>query len=93
MRRLKHLVLPVLAAAAGLAAPAAAHAQDDVTVMTFNVRLGGEVVDFGKVREVIRSSGADIVGLQEAEGNTRRIARSVGWPYWSDRLHVVSATR
>ena len=58
--------------------------------MTFNVWLGGDVVDFGKVGEVIRSSGADIVGLQEAEGNTRRIAQSVGWPYWSDRLHVVS---
>ena len=43
--------------------------------MTFNVWLGGDVVDFGKVVEVIRASGADIVGLQEAEGNTRRIAR------------------
>jgi hypothetical protein len=36
--------------------------------MTFNVWLGGDVVDFGKVGEVIRSSGAGIVGLQEAEG-------------------------
>jgi endonuclease/exonuclease/phosphatase family metal-dependent hydrolase len=90
VRRLRHLVLLALVAIAGLAAPATAHAQDDVTVMTFNVWLGGEVVDFGKVREVIRRSGADIVGLQEAEGNTRRIARLIGWPYWSDRLHVVS---
>jgi endonuclease/exonuclease/phosphatase family metal-dependent hydrolase len=90
VRRLGHLVLLALAAAAGLAGPATADAQDDVKVMTFNVWLGGDVVDFGKVGEVVRSSGADIVGLQEAEGNTRRIAQSVGWPYWSDRLHVVS---
>jgi hypothetical protein len=90
VRRLRHLVLPALVVAAGLAAPGTAHAQDDVTVMSFNVWLGGDVVDFGKVGEVIRSSGADIVGLQEAEGNTRRVAQALGWPYWSDRLHVVS---
>ena len=58
--------------------------------MTFNVWLGGDVVDFGKVIETIQASGADIVGLQEPEGNTRRIAAALGWPYWSDRLHVVS---
>ena len=91
VRRLRHLVLPALLAIAGLALPGGARAApDDVTVMTFNVWLGGDVVDFGKVGEVISRSGADIVGLQEAEGNTRRIAASAGWPYWSDRLHVVS---
>ena len=90
VRHLGHLVLPVLVAIAVLAAPVPARAQDDVKVMTFNVWLGGDVVDFGKVGEVIRDSGADIVGLQEAEGNTRRIAEAAGWPYWSDRLHVVS---
>jgi hypothetical protein len=51
---------------------------------------GGDVVDFGKVIEAIEGAQADIVGLQEAEGNTRRIAGALGWPYWSDRLHVVS---
>jgi endonuclease/exonuclease/phosphatase family metal-dependent hydrolase len=62
----------------------------DVTVMSFNVWLGGDVVDFGKVAEAIRAADADIVGLQEAEGNTERIAKALGWSYWSDRLHVVS---
>ena len=38
--------------------------------MTFNVWLGGDVVDFGKVGEVIRSSGADIVGLSEVENRS-----------------------
>jgi endonuclease/exonuclease/phosphatase family metal-dependent hydrolase len=90
VRRCKHLVLLVLVASFACVAPTTASAQDDVKVMTFNVWLGGDVVDFGKVGEVIRNSGADIVGLQEAEGNTRQIAESVDWPYWSDRLHVVS---
>ena len=58
--------------------------------MSFNVWLGGDVVDFGGVVAAIRGARADIVGLQEAEGNTRRIAAALGWPYWSDRLHVVS---
>ena len=58
--------------------------------MSFNVWLGGDVVDFGGVAEAIEGAQADIVGLQEAEGNTRRIAEALGWPYYSDRLHIVS---
>jgi endonuclease/exonuclease/phosphatase family metal-dependent hydrolase len=72
------------------AAPASAQSPVEVRVMTFNVWLGGDVVDFGNVIAAIRDARADIVGLQEAEGNTRRIAAALGWPYWSDRLHVVS---
>ncbi|HEX5619109.1 MAG TPA: hypothetical protein VFX51_11850 [Solirubrobacteraceae bacterium] len=65
-----------------LLAPAVpAHAQDappsEVRVMTFNIWLGGDVVDFGNVIAAIRDARADIVGLQEAEGNTRRIAEAV----------------
>jgi endonuclease/exonuclease/phosphatase family metal-dependent hydrolase len=84
----------VLALLLALVAAPAARAQQptpvDVRVMTFNIWLGGDVVDFGKVVEAITSARADIVGLQEAEGNTRRIAEALHWPYWSDRLHVVS---
>ena len=80
------LVLVVLLLLAGTDRAAAA----DVRVMSFNIWLGGDVVDFGKVVETIEASGADVVGLQEAEGNTRKVARALGWPYWSDRLHVVS---
>ena len=58
--------------------------------MTFNIWLGGDVVDSGSVIAAIQGAHADIVGLQEAEGNTRKIAQALGWPYWSDRLHVVS---
>jgi endonuclease/exonuclease/phosphatase family metal-dependent hydrolase len=80
------LVVVLLAAAA----PAHAQAPTEVRVMTFNIWLGGDVVDSGSVIRAIQGAHADIVGLQEAEGNTRQIAQALGWPYWSDRLHVVS---
>jgi len=51
---------------------------------------GGDVVDFAKVIDAITAARADIVGLQEAEGNTQRIAEAPHWPYWSDCLHLVS---
>jgi endonuclease/exonuclease/phosphatase (EEP) superfamily protein YafD len=83
------LALAALAAAGARPAAAAPEAAE-IRVMSFNIWLGGDVVDFGKVIEAIEGARADIVGLQEAEGNTRRIATALGWPYWSDRLHVVS---
>jgi hypothetical protein len=80
----------VLAAALAAAGPVRAAEPADVRVMSFNVWLGGDVVDFGGVVQAIQDARADIVGLQEAEGNTRRIADALGWPYASERLHVVS---
>jgi hypothetical protein len=80
------LVVALLAAAA----PARAQQPAEARVMTFNIWLGGDVVDFGNVTSAIQAAHADIVGLQEAEGNTRKIAAALGWPYWSDRLHIVS---
>ncbi len=87
MGRVVALLVVVLLAAA---APARAQAPTEVRVMTFNIWLGGDVVDSGSVIRAIQGAHADIVGLQEAEGNTRKIAQALGWPYWSDRLHVVS---
>ena len=87
MGRVVALLVVVLLAAA---APAHAQAPTEVRVMTFNIWLGGDVVDSGSVIRAIQGAHADIVGLQEAEGNTRKIAQALGWPYWSDRLHVVS---
>ena len=58
--------------------------------MSFNVWLGGDVVDLGKVAEVIRAADAGIVGLQEAEGNTRRIAARWAGRTGATGHHVVS---
>jgi endonuclease/exonuclease/phosphatase family metal-dependent hydrolase len=61
----------------------------EVRVMTFNIWVGGELVDFGKAIEAIQLANADIVGLQEPGGNTRRIAEALGW-HVSERMHIVS---
>ncbi|MFI5101103.1 MAG: endonuclease/exonuclease/phosphatase family protein [Actinomycetes bacterium] len=42
-----------------------------------------------RIERVIRMSGADVVGLQEAERNTDVIAKALGW-YSSARDHVIS---
>lgn len=71
----------------------AARAQDDVVqlrVMTFNIWRGGELVDFGKVVEAIQAADADVVGVQEAEGNLRHLADALGWPHISERTHIIS---
>lgn len=57
--------------------------------MTFNIWLGGEVVDFAKVVETIEASDADIVGLQEAEAHTEEIAARLGW-YADERQQIIS---
>jgi endonuclease/exonuclease/phosphatase family metal-dependent hydrolase len=61
-----------------------------VTVMTFNIWIGGSVVDFTQVIEAIKVSGADVVGLQESDGNAPRIAALLGWPYVNESLQIIS---
>ena len=58
--------------------------------MTWNIWRGGEQVAFDKVVEVIRGSNADIVAIQEAEGNLERLARETGYTYYSRRLQLLS---
>ncbi len=57
--------------------------------MSFNIEWGGTNVSFDKVVEAIRVSDADIVGVQEAEGNLVRLAGALGW-YYDERNYVVS---
>jgi endonuclease/exonuclease/phosphatase family metal-dependent hydrolase len=59
-------------------------------VMTFNVWLGGNVVDIAQVAAAIQKSGADVVGLQESDGNARRIADLVGWAHVDEQHQVIS---
>lgn len=69
-----------------------AYGQEEVTlrVMTFNVWYGGEQVSLPKVAEAIRAADADIVGLQETDGNLERIAHAAGMPYVDSRRRVIS---
>ena len=59
-------------------------------VMTFNVEYGGEGVDFSSVPAAIEAAGADVVGVEEAFGNTKKIADALGWRYYDPRLQIVS---
>lgn len=88
-------LVPFFTFALCLTGTLATHAQDaaeaiEIRVMTFNIWLGGELVDFGKVVEAIRASGADVVGLQEATGNTQRLAKELGWQHASERTQIIS---
>jgi Endonuclease/Exonuclease/phosphatase family len=47
-------------------------------------------VDFHQIGTAVRRADADIVGVQEPEGNLRRIARSAGLPYVDESLHLIS---
>jgi hypothetical protein len=80
-------------------APGAAGARPAPTVTTtpielkvaeFNIEYGGAHVSFDKVVEAIRKSGADVVGVEEAQAHIPRLARALGWPYFSVRLQIVS---
>lgn len=91
------LFLVAVCATAGLrvARPAPTAAQDitpapvELRVMTFNIWLGGALIDFYQVVAAIEAADADIVGIQEAEGNLPRLAAALGWHY-NERLNVIS---
>src|SRR5262245_5841266 len=80
------LLLAVTTAVAQTDSPKAV----EIRMMSFNIWVGGELVDFGQVVEAIKAAKADIVGLQEAGGNTRRLAQALGWSYASERMQIIS---
>lgn len=53
----------------------------ELRVMTFNIEWGGTNVSFDNVVRAIQLSDADIVGIQEAEGNLSRLAAELGWHF------------
>ena len=83
-------LLPLPALAQDDTTPVATNAASEVRVMSFNIWMGGEQVDLGQVIAAIRDSGADVVGLQEAEGRTREIADALGWEYADERMQIIS---
>src|SRR3954453_22565399 len=70
-----------------VAAPAAAQ---PLTVETFNVWYGGGQVEFDRIGNAMKAAGADVVGVQEPEGNLRRIADVAGMSYTDETLHLIS---
>ncbi len=71
-------------------APSRAADAIELRVMSFNIWYGGEQVSLGQVVSAISAAHADIVGLQEPDGNTLRIAQGAGYPYVDLRRHLIS---
>ncbi|HUV47700.1 MAG TPA: endonuclease/exonuclease/phosphatase family protein [Actinomycetes bacterium] len=61
-----------------------------VRVMQFNIEYGGTLVDFDSVPSAVRAADADVVALQEAYGNTCKVAKEVGWAYCDRRTQTIS---
>ncbi len=75
----------------GSAAVTSAHGEPrTLKVMVFNIEYGGTQVSFKKVAEAVKKAAPDVVGLEEAETNTARLARLAGYPYYNAGLQIVS---
>jgi endonuclease/exonuclease/phosphatase family metal-dependent hydrolase len=61
----------------------------ELRVMSFNIEWGGTQVSFEQVVEAIRQSRADVVGIQEAQGNLQRLAGELDW-HFDLRNYVIS---
>jgi endonuclease/exonuclease/phosphatase family metal-dependent hydrolase len=73
--RVAAFVLPALFAAGCATAPPAPAPGREVTVLVYNIRAGKDLAgrdNLPRVAELVRSTGADLVLLQEVDRNTRR---------------------
>ncbi|MBU3671429.1 MAG: hypothetical protein FGM43_02680 [Sinobacteraceae bacterium] len=62
----------------------------ELRVMTFNIWYGGEQVNFASVAAAIRAANADVVGVQEPDGNLYRLADAVGFAHVDPRRNLIS---
>lgn len=60
-----------------------------IKVLQFNIEDGG-VINFEKVIEVIKLADADIVAIEEANGNMYKIAKESGYEYYDNKTQVMS---
>jgi exonuclease III len=70
--------------------PSQASQPGQLRVMTFSIGRSDEPANLDQVAAAIRTAGADIVGLQDSDGNERRIAEILGWNFADEQLHLVS---
>ncbi len=61
-----------------------------IKFMQFNIENGGTLIDFSKVIKIIKSTDADIVAIEEANGNMHQIAKESGYPYYDHRTQIMS---
>ncbi|NDE02033.1 MAG: hypothetical protein EBZ91_09880, partial [Gammaproteobacteria bacterium] len=86
----------VFAAWLALTVPALAPAEEtqpaplELRVMTFNIWYGGDQVNFASVAAAIRAANADVIGVQEPDGNLYRLAEAVGFAHVDPRRNLIS---
>ncbi len=99
MRRRTALLVAALALCAAAAGGCGGGSSDEaeapagsveLRVMTFNIWYGGVSVDFGQIADAIRAADADVVGVQEPEGDLQRLADAAGLPYVDESMHLIS---
>ncbi len=59
-------------------------------LMDFNIEYGGVQIDFAKIVEAAKAADPDVIALEEAEGNTQRLADALDWPYANVRTQTIS---
>jgi endonuclease/exonuclease/phosphatase family metal-dependent hydrolase len=59
-------------------------------VMSFNLWYGGDQVSLPAAAAALRLADADVVGLQEPEGNLARLAAMAGYPYYDERRNLMA---
>jgi endonuclease/exonuclease/phosphatase family metal-dependent hydrolase len=79
-----------LLAALVLATGPARAEEVDLRVMSFNIWYGGVQVSQPEVIDILKQSDADIIGLQEPDGQTAALAAAAGYPYVDLRRHIIS---
>jgi exonuclease III len=77
-------------ASSGSSSPRPSASPTTLKVMEFNIEYGGTQVSFARVVEAVKKAQPDVIGLEEAETNTGKLAKAAGYPYWSDSTQVVS---
>lgn len=78
-----------LAPTSSLAAPGDP-APLELKLMEFNIEYGGFHVSWDSTLEVIERSGADVVAIEEGYARVDALARDLGWPYYSERVQLLS---
>jgi len=90
MNPLRTLIAGVALLLACGVASAQTAATVELRVMSFNIWYGGEQVNFATVAEAIRKADADIVGVQEPDGNLARLAAAAGYAHVDPRRNIIS---
>jgi len=77
------LVCALISILSTLLTASVVYGQDSLKVASYNILLGGRFggQPLSRTVAVIQASGADVVGIQEADANTASLAAMLGWNF------------